>query len=80
MMRPMPLFVLLVLMKVLRKRIDAKKAGSAGGGWEAGKPEVLVMQTRTTKHRVEHPSTLTSMNNLALSWKSQVAVLMLSQS
>ncbi|KAH8889893.1 hypothetical protein GQ53DRAFT_651431, partial [Thozetella sp. PMI_491] len=41
------------------------------GRWdEAERLEVEVMETRKTKLGAEHPDTLTSMNNLALTWKS----------
>ncbi|KAK3985963.1 kinesin light chain [Cladorrhinum sp. PSN332] len=42
------------------------------GRWEeAEKLDVQVMETRKTKLGADHPSTLTSMNNLAFTWKSQ---------
>src|SRR5438552_15443752 len=42
------------------------------GRWEeAEKLEVEVMETRKTKLGADHPSTLTSMNNLASTWRSR---------
>ncbi|KAK0712753.1 hypothetical protein B0T26DRAFT_651449 [Lasiosphaeria miniovina] len=42
------------------------------GRWEeAEKLEVQVMETSKTKLGADHPSTLTSMNNLAFTWKYQ---------
>jgi hypothetical protein len=42
------------------------------GRWEeAQKLEVQVMETRKTQLGPDHPDTLTSMNNLAHTWKSQ---------
>ncbi len=43
-----------------------------GGLWkEAEKLEVQVMETRKAKLGVDHPDTVTSMANLAFTWKSQ---------
>ena len=45
-------------------------ACSLNGRWsDAEKLEVQVMETRKMKLGVDHPSTLTSMNNLAFTWK-----------
>ena len=42
------------------------------GRWEAADElEVQVMETRKRKLGADHPSTLTSMNNLAFTWKEQ---------
>ncbi|KAF2647025.1 hypothetical protein K491DRAFT_615367, partial [Lophiostoma macrostomum CBS 122681] len=42
------------------------------GRWEAAEAlEVEVMETRKTKLGADHPDTLTSMNNLAHTWKGQ---------
>ena len=50
--------------------MNAFKIYSNQGRWdEAEKPEVQVMKTRKTKLGVDHPDTLTSMNNLAFTWK-----------
>lgn len=41
------------------------------GRWgEAERLDVRVMETRKTKLGADHPNTLTSMANLALTWKS----------
>jgi hypothetical protein len=42
------------------------------GRWdEAEKLEIQVMETRKTKLGADHPDTLSSMGNLAFTWKSQ---------
>ncbi|KAK4170577.1 hypothetical protein QBC36DRAFT_341619, partial [Triangularia setosa] len=51
--------------------VQVMEASKTKLGADAGKLDVQVMETRKTKLGADHPDTLTSMNNLAFTWKSQ---------